>query len=596
MKHRLLLILLLAITVSSCESTSTEEPEIKRAMIILDPKQECTFNIGELGETVTIPITATGQWRAAVKYSYSPNGNWITVDPSSGESGKAQINITVSTNKGEMRSATITLKTADMSISLTINQAAATTTPEETIILDPEQECTFNIGEAGEIISVPFTATGQWCATVEYSKSSDNGWITINPSSGESGKAQIDITVATNKGAQRSATITLKTADISISLTINQAATAATPDDPDDPDKIYVNFEDENLKNYCVEHYDKDGDGKINLNEAALVTTITSSAEIGFNSLKGIESFPNLIELAFEGNSELNQVDFSQNKDLRKLHLPKTKLTALNLKENIALTDFSLGGGMINQLDLSQNWSLQTLAIKDSPGLTEVVLNSELQHIDIQNCAALSYINFPEQTKLTDIVCCYVPLATLDVSMVNGLNRLVCHHTQLTVLDISQNKHLTHLQVTPMNAGIELAYLIVSDMEQISSIPTIYVAAATKILVKGSYELSEYSYDVAAEGAICEEIIITTDTYTIIGLPHWIDCDEPQQIDCFTKKWSFNVLANEVELSRSAEVWINDSTHSVVAKILFNQQAKLPKESDAEGGNQDIEKGDDIIL
>ena len=94
-----------------------------------------------------------------------------------------------------------------------------------------------------------------------------------------------------------------------------------------------ISFVDANFKAYCVAHFDTNGDGEINSEEAQAVTAIDCSGK-NVASLVGIEHFSNLETLDCSNNTSLTTLDVSGN----------TSLTTLDYDEGLKITSgFEVG-------------------------------------------------------------------------------------------------------------------------------------------------------------------------------------------------------------------------------------------------------------
>ena len=157
------------------------------------------------GETYAVAVTATHN---ECEWSTSESYDWISLSPTSG-SDSATVQVTVSANAGEARSATITIAGQPH----TINQDPAGCS----YTIAPTSR---SVDNEGETYSVTVTATHGEC---DWSASETYDWISLSPASG-SGNGTVRVTVLANTGAARSATITIAGRP----HTINQAAGACT--------------------------------------------------------------------------------------------------------------------------------------------------------------------------------------------------------------------------------------------------------------------------------------------------------------------------------------------------------------------------------
>ena len=130
-----------------------------------------------------------------------------------------------------------------------------------------------------------------------------------------------------------------------------------------------IHFEDANFKTYCVQNFDKDGDGEISFEEAGAVDSISCYAK-SIKSLKGIEYFTKLNSLKCY-NNQLNSLDVSKNTSLTKLYCYSNQLTSLDVSGCTSLTI----------LDCSPMFTLETLYIFQGQSIPRVTENRLSQYI-----------------------------------------------------------------------------------------------------------------------------------------------------------------------------------------------------------------------
>ena len=187
------------------------------------------------------------------------------------------------------------------------------------------------------------------------------------------------------------------------------------PDNPDDPtpeipipDNMEEAFPDPLFREYVLENFDTDGDGKISQEEAAEVTKIDvsnkfyTSDDEKITSLEGVQYFTNLEELYCYYN-QLTDLDVSQNAALTELRCYYNQLTSLDVSGCTALT----------QLYCDYN---------------------QLTSLDVSGC-----------TALTKLECGNNQLTTLDVSKNTALTRLYCDYNPLTTIYMKQGQTITNL-------------------------------------------------------------------------------------------------------------------------------------------------------
>lgn len=138
-------------------------------------------------------------------------------------------------------------------------------------------------------------------------------------------------------------------------------------------------MDDIKFKNYCYEHFDSNGDGKVSKEEAESVREIVVS-DNGIYSLKGIEYF----------------------KNLRVLDCGMNEITSLDLTHNTQLTELDCSYCWLNNLVISKNKQLDVLDCK----------SCGLKTLDVSNNTELSYLTCSENK-----------LSSLDISTLPNLNR-----------------------------------------------------------------------------------------------------------------------------------------------------------------------------
>ncbi len=158
-------------------------------------------------------------------------------------------------------------------------------------------------------------------------------------------------------------------------------------------------------------------------------------------------------------NPKLTSIDL--NKELEDLNLNATALTALDLKENIALKRLSISGDTsFTSLDLTKNKELEELSLQ-ATALTELSLkeNVALKKISINVNAKLSSIEWTRMENLTDILLFHIPLTSFDATLFPALSTFFVQHNKFNTLDFSTNKNLNVLICTYN----ELVNLIISE-------------------------------------------------------------------------------------------------------------------------------------
>ena len=197
-------------------------------------------------------------------------------------------------------------------------------------------------------------------------------WFVVPPVTFSKG---FTITVSGNGGVFE------KTTGKTVTIKRNNLSRMSPIEVVSDHDSLFVQFEDENFKAYCVENFDSDGDGKVSYAEAKVVTHIDVCNK-GISSLKGIESFTNLTYLdcfsnPFSGSAnQLTSLDVSQNTALTVLKCYSNRLTSLDVRGCTALKQLWCSSNQLTSLDVSHNTALELLYCNSNPTLTEIWLKT----------------------------------------------------------------------------------------------------------------------------------------------------------------------------------------------------------------------------
>ena len=197
-------------------------------------------------------------------------------------------------------------------------------------------------------------------------------WFVVPPVTFSKG---FTITVSGNGGVFE------KTTGKTVTIKRNNLSRMSPIEVVSDHDGLFVQFEDENFKAYCVENFDSDGDGKVSYAEAKVVTNIDVCNK-GISSLKGIESFTNLTYLSCFSNpfssssNQLTSLDVSQNTALTVLKCYSNRLTSLDVSKNTALKQLWCSSNQLTSLDVSKNTALELLYCNSNPTLKQIWLKT----------------------------------------------------------------------------------------------------------------------------------------------------------------------------------------------------------------------------
>ncbi len=223
----------------------------------------------------------------------------------------------------------------------------------------------------------------------------------------------------------------------------------------------FLTFDDEQFEDYCLEHFDADGDGVISEWEAAKVDTIFLSQRT-IKSLETISNFSNLIYLHIGECQEIQELNLSRNQKLKHLSISYLfDLKTIDMAQCERLEYVHIQHcGKLDRLDLCNNApQLRRLTIKytNLTGLvlpksetleSLVILFCGLEAIDVQRCwnvnnieirgTQLKSLNCGNLTELQHLSCCDNELVSLSLSGCFSLKVIRCQNNKLKELDVSQ--------------------------------------------------------------------------------------------------------------------------------------------------------------
>jgi|GEM_PF-657002 len=205
-----------------------------------------------------------------------------------------------------------------------------------------------------------------------------------------------------------------------------------------------VYIPDANFKNGLIGlGFDTNFDGKIQLTEAAQVTTMTVD-NLDISDLTGIKSFVNLLNL-YAMNNLLTTVDISGMDNLRLAYLGDNDINAINLE----------GASDLRDLVLDQN-QLEILVIKDKPNLDRfsAVFNT-ISGLFLENLPALREVKvIGNELALLDMTafpmlqileCSVNQLSNLNVTGLSALKTLDCSGNLISDINVEGLAELENL-------------------------------------------------------------------------------------------------------------------------------------------------------
>lgn len=209
-----------------------------------------------------------------------------------------------------------------------------------------------------------------------------------------------------------------------------------------------ANFPDPVFRSIISNVADADKDGRLSIDEQEAITWFDIVAdEDGIASVKGIEYFSQLTDLSVTG-SQITELDLTKNTQLINLIINDTNISRLNLSNKTELMLVSLSGNTnLNTLDLTNCLALEDLSL----------LRSNISKLDLSGCPNLveldtgfspvSSVNLSQNSLLTTLRMNDNQLTKIDLSANTKLERVYLNNNQLSKIDFSGNKKLTRINV-----------------------------------------------------------------------------------------------------------------------------------------------------
>ena len=224
-----------------------------------------------------------------------------------------------------------------------------------------------------------------------------------------------------------------------------------------------VDIPDANFKAALLAHdpiIDTNGDGEIQVAEAANFSTQLLVGQENISDLTGIESFVNLGSLLCAGNN-LTYLDLSPLTQLGMLQCAANDLETLIIENNPLLNFANIGGNPYSELVLPASGSLTALYV-DNSGLESLDISGQsglfvfaasgnnFESFDFTNNVAMRYIYFNDNS-----------ITEIDVSNCPSLEHLYLMNNPISSLDVSSNSNINTLQVS--NTGLNVLDLSAID-------------------------------------------------------------------------------------------------------------------------------------
>ena len=309
-----------------------------------------------------------------------------------------------------------------------------------------------------------------------------------------------------------------------------------------------TNFPDANFR-AAVEAFDTDGEAGLSEAEIAAVTKLDLQNK-GIADLTGLQYFTAVKTLYLQynkftaidvsaltelsdfriaqtkseaGQSKLTTLDVSNNLKLNTLYCAGLGLTSLDVSNNTALQYLQCPHNNLTSLDVRSNTKLLSLICSHNPITSLDVTNNkqltyaleltgcEVSELDLSNNKILrrlycednnlTSIDLTNNAALTGFRCSNNHLEGLDVTMLTNLNSLECYNCDLTELDLTKCVALTilhcnnnHLATLDLSKNTNLRTIDV-DGQEIES--DAYVLDREKIAIEitPSINLAEFTTD-----------------------------------------------------------------------------------------------------
>ena len=210
---------------------------------------------------------------------------------------------------------------------------------------------------------------------------------------------------------------------------------------------------------------DTNGNSQIEVTEAATYSGEIHVGGLNITDLTGIEAFLNITKLIFNDN-QIENVDLSNNKQLKVIYSYSNPLVGLNVSQNTLLEDLRCSYNSLNNLDVSENVNLKILnANNNNLESIDLSKNVLLEHVSLSE-NKLSSIDVSQNLNIKNI---YLPknnLTSLDASNLPQLTVLNCQDNKLTSINVNNSTALkdlvlinNNLPIIDVSTNVKLDYL-----------------------------------------------------------------------------------------------------------------------------------------
>ena len=451
MKRTVPLTLFLALLMVSCQEKELPEQ--------LTASQE-SLNVESPACDARLEFTATRPWTA------SADASWCKVVPESGGGGAAptDLHILCEQNTGyQERSCQVTIHAGGLSqtIRITQNHTRGVLINEKEFTLEPDaQTLRIPVWKAADYIAEVAGGADKWIHIVRTKTMVEDDLV---------------LSIDENLSVSRTGRIRIFIDGKEEVLTINQKSG-------------YVKFADKQFAEGCRYNCDRDGDGKVSIDEALLYT---GSLHIPFNasSAVGMEQFLNVYEVFCEApvdvldlrpfkklkslriDGSVKELILSDLPLLREVSIQYTKLVRLEINGCDALSSlYLLENRLLRELDIQGCQALSSLSISGSPLFKEFDLRDfpalkycslsllELERLHLKDLPALLHFFLDARPSLQDFRIDRCPLLSevsfhgvqfsrLDLSGYPSLTYVFCEDSDIKQLVLDNLSRLEQLQI-----------------------------------------------------------------------------------------------------------------------------------------------------
>ena len=201
------------------------------------------------------------------------------------------------------------------------------------------------------------------------------------------------------------------------------------------PDDVATAIPDEGFREYCLERYDRDKDGRLSKDEVLAVTSMTNYATRYIRSLEGIEYFGNLEKL-YWGYCDVPNLDLRYNTRLKRVRLEGSS--------NLVVFRGPVGYTPLTIEFLNPCRKLQTFDLSGCANVRELLISAR-----VPADAISATIDLPDPSHLQYLTIAAVDAGCYDALLAGAVNlkELYCDFYPDAVLDLSHCPKLEVLSV-----------------------------------------------------------------------------------------------------------------------------------------------------